>query len=113
MIRHRLNVSLEVWRAAVTLDDGGGQQTVWSHAGGIRGQVNQPNADEQQVAQQLGAKLSHTIHTRYGADVGRGDELDGDLPSEVRDEERLRVVAAVSDSRRTYTKLLCEIVQAS
>lgn len=113
MIGHRLITPLEVWRETVTIDPGGGQQVEWAKAGDIRGQVSQPNPEERLVAQQAGVSLTHIVHTSYGADVRRGDELDGDLPSEVRDGERLRVISAVSDSRRTYMRLQAETVQAS
>lgn len=113
MIGHRLNTPLDVWRPVVTLDAGGGQQTVWQQIGQIYGQVSQPSADERRIAQQDGAQLTHIVHTIYGADVKRGDELAGELPSEVRDGERLRVLSAVSDSRRTYLRVETQARQAS
>jgi SPP1 family predicted phage head-tail adaptor len=110
MIRHRLNTTLTVFRPAAADDGAGGQTVTFGEAGEVRAQVSQPTAEERATAQQFGANLTHLVHTTYGADVRRGDELDGDLPSATG--ERLRVFAVVSDSRSTYKRLECEAVQA-
>lgn len=105
MIGHRLNDTLTVYRAAYVADGAGGRTKTFAEAGTIRAQVSQPTAAERQVAAQVGALLTHVVHTTYGADVERGDELDTDGP------RRLRVVGVLHDSRRTYTRLECEVVQ--
>lgn len=105
MIAHRLNEELTVYRATDTPDGAGGTTRAFASVGTIRAQVSQPNAAERQVAAQVGAHLTHVVHASYGVDVQRGDELDHDGP------RRLRVVGVLNDSRRTYTRLECEVVQ--
>jgi hypothetical protein len=103
---------LTVWRPA-TVDDGmGGRTVTFSQVGEIRGQVSQPSTQERMLAQQAQVLLSHVVHTVAGVDVARGDHLDGDLPSDVPDGHRLRVTAVVANSRESYTRIECEVVQA-
>lgn len=105
MIRHRLNSSLTVYRATYVADGAGGRTKTFAPVGTIRGQVNQPSAQERLVAAQQGANLTHVVHALPTADVVRGDELDtGGL-------HRLRVLAVVQNSRLTYKRLECEVVQ--
>lgn len=105
MIGHLFNVTLTVYRGATTEDGRGGRTTAMASHGTIRAKVDQPSAAERMAAGQEGAKLSHVVRTRYGADVKRGDELDTGEP------RRLRVVAVIHDSHRTYSRLECEVVQ--
>lgn len=105
MIGHRLNSTLTVYRASYTTDAVGGRTRSFVAAGTIRAQVSQPSAEERAVAAQEGATLHHVVHTTYGADVQRGDELDDGGA------RRLRVLAVVHDSRMTYSRLECEVVQ--
>lgn len=105
MIGHRLNSTLTVYRATFSDDGAGGRTKTFAENGTIRAQVNQPTAAERAAAAQLGANLSHVVHTTYGADVERGDELDNGGA------RRLRVVAVLNDSRETYSRLECEVVE--
>lgn len=105
MIGHRLNDELTVYRATDVADGAGGMTRTFASVGTIRAQVSQPNGAERQVAAQVGVLLTHVVHTTYGADVQRGDELDFEGP------RRLRVVGVLHDSRRTYTRLECEVTQ--
>jgi len=111
VIGHLLLTALTVHRPTAASDGMGGQTVTYTEAGEIRAQVNQPTVEERMLAQQAGAELSHVLHAVYGADVRRGDELDGDLPSDVPDGHRLRVISAVSNSRSTYTRIEAEVVQ--
>ena len=106
MIEHRLNSTLTVYRGAFTNDGAGGRTEAFTEHGTIRAQVNQPSEQERLAAAQLGAELSHVIHTTYGADVERGDQL-----ATVDGGRRLRVRAVFNDSRRTYKRLDCEVAQ--
>lgn len=105
MIEHRLNSSLTVYRATYADDGVGGRTKTFAAVGTIRAQVNQPSTMERLAAAQLGAELSHVVHTTYTSDVERDDELDAGGT------RRLRVRAVVNDSRRTYKRLECEVVQ--
>lgn len=106
MIAHRLNADVEVFRPSYAPDGVGGRTQTFASVGTIRAQVSQPNAAERVAAQQLGANLTHVVHTTYGADVERGDELDAGGP------RRLRVLAVVTNSRATYKRLECEVAQS-
>lgn len=106
MIAHRLNDTLTVYRASYAADGAGGRTKTFASVGTIRAQVSQPSEAERQVASQLGALLTHVVHTTYGADVERGDELDDGGA------QRLRVVGVLHDSRRTYSRLECEVTQS-
>lgn len=112
MIEHLLTQSLSVWRPSTAVDSGGGQTVTVSQVGTVRAKVNQPTPAEVQAAGVFGARLSHVVHVLPHEDVRRGDELDGDLPSDIPADHRLRVYAAVSDSHQTYRRLECEITQA-
>jgi SPP1 family predicted phage head-tail adaptor len=105
VIGHRLNDSLTVYRATDVADGAGGSTRTFASVGTIRAQVSQPSAEERTVAAQAGANLTHVVHTTHGADVGRGDELD------TGEGRRLRVLAVLTNSRRTYSRLECEVAQ--
>lgn len=105
MIAHRLNATLTVYRASFAGDGVGGRTETFASAGTIRAQVNQPTAEERLAAAQAGANLTHVVHTIYGADVARGDELDDGGA------RRLRVLAVFTNSRHTYRRLECEVVE--
>lgn len=106
MIRQRLNSTLDVLRPSRTPDGAGGSTEQLVSAGTIRAQVNQPSAEERLAAAQLGANLTHVVHTIAMADVERGDRLDTGGP------QLLVVVAVLTDSRRTYKRLECEVTQS-
>jgi SPP1 family predicted phage head-tail adaptor len=110
VIGHLTRTELTVHRPS-TVDDGAGGQTVtFAEVGTIRAQVSQPSTTERAEASQWGVELMHVIHTLAGADVRRGDELSGDLPS-TTDGRRLRVVAALSNSRSSYLRIEAEAAQ--
>lgn len=111
MIGHLARTPLTVWRPSTTSDGAGGQVTTYTLAGHIRAQVSQPNAEERMLAAQAGAELSHVVHAVAGVDVRRGDELDGPVPSPLPDGHRLRVLAVIANSRSTYTRIECEVIQ--
>lgn len=110
MIAHRLITALEVWRPAGETDAGGGESITYSHVGDIRCQVSQPSREERRTAQREGADLSHVLHMSATADVARGDQLRGSVPSAL-DGRCLRVTATVSNSRATYLRVECEATQ--
>jgi hypothetical protein len=111
-IGHLCRTVLTVHRPTPTDDGMGGRTVTYTSIGQVRVQVNQPTAEERMLAQQAGAELSHVLHAVASVDVRRGDELDGDLPSDVPVGRRLRVIATVSNSRSTYTRIEAEITQA-
>lgn len=105
MIGHLLNTTVTVYRPAFAADGRGGRTTTFSSVGTVRAKVGQPTATEGVIAGRDGAMLLTPVHLAYSADVQRGDELETDGP------RRLRVVAVVSNSRRTYKRADCEVVQ--
>lgn len=105
MIGHRLNSVLTVYRTTWAADGAGGRTPTEVSQGTIRAQVSQPSAEERATAQQLGANLAYVVHTSASADVERGDELDDGGT------RRLRVLAVLQNSRATYKRLECEVVQ--
>ncbi len=105
MIGHLLNTSVTVYRATYTDDGRGGRIKTMTSQGARRAKVDQPSATERAVAAQEGATLTHVVHMAYGADVQRGDELD------TGGTRRLRVLDVVSNSRATYDRLECQVVQ--
>lgn len=111
MIGHLCLSVLTVHRPSTVSDGMGGQTVTFTAGGQIRAQVSQPTTEERMLAQRAGTDLSHVIHAPVGADVHRGDHLDGDLPSDVPDGSRLRVIAVISNSRSTYTRIECEVTQ--
>lgn len=109
MIGHRLNIPLTVKRPETVPDGAGGSTVDRVVSGTVWFQVSQPSTEERMLAQQAGVNLAHVLHTDYGADVRRGDELEGDFPSNIF---RAKVISAVSDSRSTYLRIEVEAVQA-
>lgn len=105
MLAHLFNESLTVYRASYAADGVGGRTKTMAAHGTIRAQVEQPSTQERMVAGQMGATLTHVVHTAYDADVIRDDELDNGGA------RRLRVKSVVSNSRRTYKRLECELIQ--
>jgi len=71
----------------------------------VRGVVAQPTAKEREEAQSWAAELTHTVYAMPGADIRRGDEIRSETG------ERFRVLAAVTNSRATYTRVPVERVQ--
>ncbi|THA78411.1 head-tail adaptor protein [Streptomyces sp. A0642] len=100
-----LNRTLQVWRP-VTADDGyGGQDVSLMLQTDVGGKVDQPSATDQTVAQQAGAKCTHSIYLLPTADVRRGDELRGDG-------QAFAVHVVFQPSGPRYNKALCELRQA-
>ena len=104
-----MNQTLAVHRPATTTDAVGGQTVTYTEVGTVRAMVSQPTAEERRVAAAEGAVLTHNVHMRAGADVRRGDLLDG-LPG-LGAGVRLRVMSVVSDSRSTYRRAACDVTQ--
>lgn len=111
MIDHLLTHSLSWYRPVFTTDAAGGQERSGEElVGTLRCQPSQPTADEvQDAAARWGSVLSHVLHALPSEDVQRGDEFAGSVPSAG---ERLRVLSVVRNSRSTYTRVMCESVQA-
>lgn len=105
MIGHFLNDEYTVYRTTYASDGAGGRTSSEASVGTIRAQTSQPTAQERLAAAQLGADLRSIVHTKASADVERGDELDDGSA------RRLRVLAVVQNSRDTYKRLECEVVQ--
>jgi head-tail adaptor len=112
MIGHLLTQTLSVYRSVDTVDSGGGRQQVFVQVSTVRAKVDQPTPAEVELAGVWGAQLSHVVRTEVYEDIRREDEFGGELPSEVLADQRLRVLAVVSDSHQTYRRMLCEITQA-
>lgn len=106
MLGHLLNESLTVYRPSFAADGSGGRTITLAETGAIRAQVSQPSAEERTLAEQAGASLDYVVHTTTGADAQRDDVL------EDGDGARYRVLAVVHNSRDTYKRLECEVVQA-
>ncbi len=105
MIDHLLNTSVTVYRPSFVADGRGGRTRSFAAQGPIRAKVGQPSAAEGTQAGRHGALLMTPVHVGYAEDVRRGDEL------AAGGARRLRVVDVVSDSRATYKRLDCEVVQ--
>lgn len=105
MIGHLLNRTLEVHRPVTASDGAGGQTATLVHVGDERAKVDQPTAEERQAGEQWAAEHSHTIRFLPGADVQRGDELRGGG-------QTFRVLATLTNSRATYLRAPCELIQA-
>jgi hypothetical protein len=111
VIDHLLTQTLSLYRPTDSVDSGGGREDTLAQIGTLRAKVNQPTPAEVELAGVWGAQLSHVVHAGEYNDIRRGDEFGGDLPSEVQPNERLRVIAVVSDSHSTYKRMLCITVQ--
>lgn len=104
-VAHLLNRTLAVWRPAVSDDGSGGQDVTLSHVGDVRAKVDQPTAEERQVADQLRAEHTHTIRFLPDADVQRGDELRGDG-------QTFHVLATLTPSHPVYRRGLAQLIQS-
>lgn len=104
MIGHLLNRTLEVWRPSTETDDVGGQTVTRSQVGTVRAKVDQPTAEERQLAGRWDSEHTHTVYMLVTADVSRGDELRGDG-------QMFRVLAVLEPSRATYRKAPVELIQ--
>ncbi|WP_228995320.1 phage head closure protein [Streptomyces sp. DH8] len=103
-ITHLLTRVLEVWRTTTTDDGYGGQETALVRRGDVPAKVDQPSASEQLLAQQTGARHTHSVYLLPDADVRRGDELRGDG-------QVLRVRSVVAPSGPVYRKAECELTE--
>jgi head-tail adaptor len=105
VIGHLLNSTVTVYRPSTVTDAVGGQTVTLASVGTVRAKVGQPSAAEMRTAGQWAAQLTHTVHAHRDADLERGDELDTGAAG------RLRVLAIVQDSHRTYLRADCEAFQ--
>lgn len=104
MIGHLLLDSADVYRATTASDGRGGRTESRSKVSTVRVKVGQPTAAEVEVAARDGARLTHVVHAEYGAGVTRNDLLSvGGV--------WLRVIGAVTNSRRSYLRINCEVYQ--
>src|SRR5688572_28306838 len=71
----------------------------------------QPQPEEQRIVAQGGATLDYVLYALSGADVRRGDEIAGTLPSPTNVVQRVKVWGVVRNSRSTYTRLQCQVIQ--
>lgn len=104
MIGHLLNKDADVYRSTSTPDSRGGRTLSRAKVATLRVKVGQPRGDEVGVASRDGQRLTHVVHAAAGGNARRGDELDVDGV-------RLRVLDAVTNSRDTYLRLDCEVMQ--
>lgn len=70
-----LNATVDVWRATIEDDGGGGQVETWSRVASPRCRLSQPSASEREQAAQDIARLTHVVYFEPTADVIPGDEL--------------------------------------
>lgn len=105
-IGHLLNARVEVWRAVLADDGGGGQIETWEPQGTQPARLSQPSSAQREAGDQLGAELTHVVYLRPSADVRRGDELR-------RAEQGLQVRAVFEPSvAGTYRRADCTSRQA-
>ena len=105
-IGHLLNARVEVWRAVLAEDGGGGQIETWEPQGTQPARLSQPSSAPRDAGDQLGAELVHVVYLRPSADVRRGDELR-------RAEQGLQVRAVFEPSvAGTYRRADCTSRQA-
>ena len=104
MISHWLNRTLQVCRPATSGDGTGGQQVIYVQQADVRAKVDQPTTAERMLAQQAGARHTHTVYLLPTADVRRGDELRGGG-------QVLRVLATSTPSTPRYLRAECELIQ--
>jgi len=96
-----LNASVQVWRVVLADDGGGGQTETWSEISTQRARLSQPTAAQREAGDQDGARLTHVVYLRPGADVRRGDQLR-------QEGVRLEVLATFEPSvRGTYLRADC------
>lgn len=112
MIGHLLTHTVDVYRPAKTQDTVGGfVETFTLVAEDVDVMPSQPTSEEQRVAAQGGATLDYALYALSGEDIRRGDELAGSLPSPTNAVQRVKVLAVVRNSRSTYTRLNCQVIQ--
>ena len=72
-----LNQSFTISRRA-RIDDGrGGAPVTYTEIGVEMGRIRPASSTERQVAAQEGRQISHVLYVRGGADIGRGDQVEG------------------------------------
>lgn len=60
------------------IDDGrGGAPVTYTEIGTERGRIRPASSEERQIAAQEGRQISHVLYLRGGADIGRGDQVEG------------------------------------
>ena len=112
MIGHLLTHVVELHRPDKTQDTVGGHaETFTLVTDELRVMPAQPQAEEQRIAAQGGATLDYVLYALSGSDVRRGDEIAGALPSPTNVVQRVKVWGVVRNSRSTYTRLQCQVIQ--
>jgi hypothetical protein len=108
-VGHLLNTTLEVWRAVLVPDVGGGQTETRVLQSTQRARVSQPSSAQRAVGDQNGADITDVVYFEPGADVRRGDELRRPSPSTPAGPvERLDVWAVFEPSAPgTYLRADC------
>ncbi|WP_433699098.1 head-tail adaptor protein [Nocardiopsis sp. CA-288880] len=98
---HLLNTTVAVWRVVLADDGGGGQTETWSEVSAQRARLSQPTAAQREAGDQDGARLTHVVYLRPGADVHRSDQL--------RQQDLVLEVVAVFEPsvRGTYLRADC------
>ncbi len=105
LVGHLLTDTVDVFRPTFTPDGRGGRSASFAFVASMRAKVNQPSPSEGKLAGRDGAMMVTPVHLDAGVDVRRGDEL------EVGGPRRLRVVDVVTNSRASYLRADCEVVQ--
>lgn len=105
MIGHLLNTTVVLYRQTFVADGRGGRTGTFASQGTVRAKVGQPVATEGVYGGRDGAMLLTPVHVSWSTDIRRGDELD------TGDDRRLRVVGVVNNSRETYKRANCEVIQ--
>lgn len=106
MIGPLLNSTVTIYRPSFVADGRGGRTTTFASQGAVAAKVGQPAQVEGVIAGRDGAMLLTPVHLAASTDVRRGDELD------TGGDRRLRVVAVVTNSRTTYKRADCEVIQS-
>lgn len=112
MIGHLLTHTVDVYRPSKAQDAVGGFAETFSLvAEDVDVMPSQPTSEEQRIAAQGGATLDYVLYALSTQDIRRGDELAGQLPSPTNVVQRVKVIAVVRNSRTTYTRLNCQVIQ--
>jgi head-tail adaptor len=104
VIGHLLRRQMDIYRRDETADGQGGTTTEWLLVGPANFKVDQPTAEELQVAEQSQSRHSHNIYAQPGTDIQRGDELRSGG-------QTFRLIAVVEPSQAIYRKALAELIQ--
>lgn len=96
-----LNREIEVWRRIFVEDESGGRSAVWNYMSTERTRIMQPSIDQQLVAAQAGAQLTHIAYFLPTVDILRGDELRGE-------NQVLSIWAVSTPSEPVYLRANCE-----